>query len=75
MYKVIYKFADLQDSKFVYNVGDAYPREGSNPSEERIAELAGDSNRIGRPLIEAVEPIQEEKPKPKRNRKKKADAE
>ena len=63
MYKVIYKFVDLQDDNYAYNVGDTYPRKGSNPSEERIAELASDQNKIGKPLIEAVQ-------KPKRKRKK-----
>lgn len=87
MYKVIYKFADLQDKKHVYNIGDIYPREGTEPPIERVKELAGISNRLGRPLIskvaedvpskptKAVEPSVEEKPKPKRGRKKKADSE
>ena len=85
MYKVIYRFADLQDKNHIYNVGDAYPREGSEPSEKRIDELAGKNNKIGKPLIEKVivkkaivedikeEPIDEEEPKPKK--RKKADTE
>lgn len=52
MCKVIKKFTDLQDSNYVYNVGDVYPREGYTPSEKRIAELASDKNRQGVPLIE-----------------------
>lgn len=52
MCKVIKKFTDLQDGNHVYNVGDVYPREGYTPSEERIAELAGDKNKQGTPLIE-----------------------
>ena len=54
MYKVICRFADLQDESHVYEVGDTYPRKGVKPSEERISELMGDSNKIGRPLIEKV---------------------
>ena len=54
MYKVILRFADLQDSSHVYEVGDAYPREGVKPSEERISELLGASNKIGAPLIKKV---------------------
>ena len=68
MYKVIVRFADLQDKSHIYEVGDDYPRKGLDPTFERIRELASDKNKIGVPLIEEVE-----KPKPKR--KKKADTE
>ena len=54
MYKVILRFADLQDSSHVYEVGDVYPREGVKPSEDRISELSGASNKIGAPLIKKV---------------------
>ena len=79
MYKVIKFFHDLEDKKetksgivyHAYNVGDTYPREGSKPSEERIAELAGSENKRGEPLIELVEEVAEEKAeeKPKTTRK------
>ena len=60
MYKVIKRFHDLQDVTKTksgdvyheYNVGDTFPRKGKEVSEERIAELAGDGNRQGLPLIE-----------------------
>ena len=55
MYKVIKFFNDLQDSCHPYNVGDVYPREGAETTDERIAELAGSSNKQGKPLIEKVE--------------------
>ena len=55
MYKVIYEFADLQDGNHVYAVGDAYPRKGVKASAERIAELSGSGNKLGRPLIKAEE--------------------
>ena len=73
MYKVICRFADLKDDNHVYEVGDIYPREGSDPSFDRIRELAGSENKIGQPLIEEIkeEPIKEPKPK----KRKKADAE
>lgn len=58
MYKVIKYFEDMHDSLHSYNVGDEYPREGLNPSAERIEELASDKNLQGEPLIE----------KPKRTR-------
>lgn len=79
MYKVIKFFHDLEDKKetksgtvyHAYNVGDAYPREGSKPSEERIAELTGSENKQGEPLIELVEEVAEAKAeeKPKTTRK------
>lgn len=67
MYKVIERFMDLQDDNHIYEVGDAYPREGAEPTPERIRELASNSNKIGKPLIEEVVE------KPKRTRKKKSE--
>lgn len=61
MYKVIERFMDLQDDNYIYEVGDAYPREGADPTLERIRELASNSNKIGKPLIEEIA----EKPKKK----------
>lgn len=64
-FKVIHDFTDLQDSSFVYLVGDNYPRKGAKPSEERISELLGESNKIGTPLIEKIpEEKKAEKQKP-----------
>jgi hypothetical protein len=54
MFKVICRFADLQDNNHVYEVGDEYPRAGLEVADVRIAELAGSDNAIGCPLIEAV---------------------
>lgn len=70
MFKVIHDFKDLQDNDFVYKVGDVYPREGSEQSEERIAELSGDQNKIGSPLIEKVK---QPKKKAEKKAEKKAD--
>ena len=50
MYKVIERFMDLQDDNYIYEVGDAYPREGADPTLERIRELASNSNKIGKSL-------------------------
>ena len=63
MYKVIKKFHDLQDATKTksgevyheYNVGDVFPRDGVEVSEERLAELAGSDNKQGVPLIELVQ--------------------
>lgn len=54
MYKVICRFADLQDESRIYEVGDIYPREGFEPSLKRIRELSGKKNKIGVPLIEEI---------------------
>lgn len=54
-YKVIYRFSDLQDFNHIYNVGDAFPRHGVKVKQSRIDELASNKNKIGKPLIKAVE--------------------
>ena len=54
MYKVIKAFEDLQDNRHVYEAGNPFPRKGVNVSEERLAELAGNTNRRGEPLIKLV---------------------
>ena len=58
-YKVIKLFTDLKDGGHRYNVGDPYPREGVEVSDERIAELSGSNNRQKTPLIKEV--VSEEK--------------
>lgn len=60
MHKVIKRFHNLHDHDKVkgyheYNVDDVYPREGYETSEDRIAELSGDNNAQGTPLIAEVE--------------------
>ena len=64
MYKVIRRFDDLQDGCHHYDAGDTFPREGLKVSAKRIAELSGDDNKQGCPLIEKVEEpgITEKKP-------------
>lgn len=57
-YRVIERFKDLQDNDRVYEVGDVY--QGSK-SKKRIAELSGDENKIGKPLIEKVSEKPDEK--------------
>lgn len=68
-YKVIHPFFDLQDKeRHTYTVGDSFPYKGE-VSEERVAELTGNKNKLGKPVIELVEEVET---KPKRTRKKKA---
>lgn len=55
MHEVICYFTDLQDNKHPYNVGDIFPRDGLNVSEERIKELSGTENRRHKPLIRLIE--------------------
>ena len=64
-YKVINYFTDLKDNNFAYEVGDPFPREGLEVSEERITELSGSNNLQKKPLIAAVEEAQK-KAKPKK---------
>lgn len=54
MYKVVKFFTDLQDNKHPYNVGDIFPREGVEVSEDRLKELSTDKNKRGAVLIEEV---------------------
>ncbi|MBR1749950.1 MAG: hypothetical protein IJ740_03570 [Ruminococcus sp.] len=55
MYKAIVNFTDLQDGSRGYSVGDVYPRNGYIPFEGRVEELAGASNKLGKPVIEYIE--------------------
>lgn len=79
-YEVIKYFTDLQDNNRPYEVGDTYPRDGYEPSLERVAELSSSDNKQGTPLIKAVAERKksaektvaeatEEKPKTTRKRK------
>ena len=77
-YIVLSAFADLQDNKHVYGIGDEYPRKGYSPTAERIAELSTGKNLLQKPLIQVVEEpkvvqepeaVVEEKPKRKRGKK------
>ena len=54
-YIAITRFADLQDGRRIYEAGDEYPRPGFSVSAERLAELAGSDNRMGKPLIVDVD--------------------
>ena len=54
-YIVLSEFADLQDEKHVYGIGDEYPREGYSPSAERVDELSTGKNLLQKPLIQKVE--------------------
>lgn len=51
MYIALGYFTDNLDNGHAYNVGDEYPRQGYEPSEERIQQLASSDNVRRRPVI------------------------
>lgn len=59
-YTVIHPFRDLQDKNKtfpdgrVYTVGEKYPATKKKVSDERINELTGNKNKIGKPVIKEV---------------------
>lgn len=70
MYRVVVAFADLNDNKHEYKVGDTFPRNGLKVPDARIEELSTGKNRRGIPLIVLEESKTEEKAeKPTRSRK------
>lgn len=54
-YRVIKYFTDLQDNSYAYHMGDTFPREGLEVTDDRIKELSTKANRRKQPLIEALE--------------------
>jgi hypothetical protein len=55
MYRVIKFFRDLKDNNHAYHVGDLFPHDGMEVTEDRLLELSTDANRRQEPLIEKVE--------------------
>ncbi|HEI9392212.1 Rho termination factor N-terminal domain-containing protein [Staphylococcus aureus] len=55
MYKVIEYFTDSQDNEYEYHVGDIFPRDGFEVSDERLTELSTTNNRRGIVAIERVD--------------------
>ena len=53
-YTVLEYFTDLKDNGYAYKAGDIYPREGYEPTPERIEELSTKKNVRKRPLIKAI---------------------
>lgn len=54
MYNVLYPFTDKEDG-IVYEKGDTYPKGKRRVSKDRLAELMGAENALGKPLIEHLE--------------------
>ncbi len=54
-YVAIEAFVDLQDSNHLYHPGDEFPRNGiAVVSKERIEELSGAFNKLGKAVIKAT---------------------
>lgn len=62
MYITKVYFEDAQDEHRPYKPGDVYPRDGLNPSKQRIKELSSDKNVRGVPLI-VEEPVKRQRKK------------
>ena len=67
-YKVLRFFNDLQDDNYYYETGSVYPRDGLNPSQNRIDELASAENKQGIPLIEEIKAPEQPKTTKKRGK-------
>lgn len=51
-YVVLVDFTDSEDNLTVYRAGkDTYPRNGYDPTDDRIAYLQGSNNVMGKPII------------------------
>lgn len=57
MYKVINDFIEKNDGNTVYRKGEPFPREGYNPSDERVALLSSENNSYKKAFIEEYQPI------------------
>lgn len=55
MYKVVKYFTDLKDNSHAYNVGDIFPHNGLEVSEQRFKELSTTQNKRKTILIKKVE--------------------
>lgn len=55
MYRVLRNFKDAKDNDFEYKKSDLYPRDGFEPSPERLKYLSSSKNVIGMPVIQKVE--------------------
>lgn len=77
MYITKVYFEDAQDEHRPYKPGDVYPRDGLNPSKQRINELSSNENIRGIPLIaeekEPAKPPIAEEPAKRQRKKKNAD--
>lgn len=55
-FKALVAFRDLQDSEKLYEQGGAYPRPANKKVKpERLEELLGSDNALGRPVIGGIE--------------------
>lgn len=62
MYKALVHFEDILDGRYVYNVGDEFPRHGYTPSKERIAALSSVNNKRKQQIIKFVDEEKDDVP-------------
>lgn len=51
VFTVLINFRDLEDNGHIYRKGSTYPRNGYEPTQERIKELSGKENALKKPII------------------------
>jgi hypothetical protein len=54
-HKVVRRFKELKHDGHIYEVGDAYPKEGSKATKSRLEELSTTKNKYAQVFIEDVE--------------------
>lgn len=64
-YQVISKFTDATDKQRLYEVGQTYPRDGIEVSDDRINYLLNKNGDFKRPFIKFVDEPEEDKEFPK----------
>lgn len=71
MYRAIERFADLEDGKHIYGIGEPFPRKGYEPTDERLKELSGSDNKVGKPVIQYFDDPKVETSRPDSKKKQK----
>lgn len=54
-YKVVRRFQDTKHDGHIYEVGDAYPKEGEKATKARLEELSSTKNKYKKVYIKEVE--------------------
>ena len=54
-YKVVRRFQDTKHDSHIYEVGDAYPKEGEKATKARLEELSTTKNSYKKIYIKEVE--------------------
>lgn len=54
IYTALISFIDTKDNNRLYRAGDIFPCNGITVPAERIKELSGNSNKLGKPVIAEI---------------------